>query len=535
MPRNVVNIDEIEEFVAHLERRTAFEPVRDWLRSTYRKWLINHGPAAEEIVITPPDVSWTTAPLLVRAVQTGRLGVYAGPVPAWLGPALDRGDQVIRVECSLEAERDAWLVVDWLNAQRHQPVFRRLDRISYPQALDATRLWHAALAAQMTVEEWAGDAELEQQFGDGYRIVRLKTPRALEIEGTRMGHCVGAYDDDLRRGTVILSLRDPQNRPHCTMELIGQKVFQVKGKQNRPPVAKYRPYIRQFVALRHLEIVDDIDNVGPLLYADGRLCRDVNEYVRIMSSQIGWRLWERRPSYPFDNWVTVAPLRMVVRLRDELDDDAREMLYRSLAQGFESGIRLRPAATLNVFGTEFRYVFADYPFALTYLRAGRRVSRRRLQPAHQRGDRTGARRADAGTRTASRLAFRGQDPRVPLARGQPGELRPADRKPHGFSPRPASPARNAAAEDGGDPATSPRDAAGRDHPGRRSGPLAARVAGRPDRARGAIPRIPLKAGGRPGPGPGRPPIVRGRTSPLTPGPGLGIILWPCVAVEEKRR
>ena len=306
--------------------------------------------------------------MLARAVQTGRLGVYAGPVPAWLGPALDRGDQVIRVECNLEAERDAWLVVDWLNAQRHQPVFRRLNRISYPQALDATRLWHATLAAQMTVEEWAGDAELEQQFGDGYRIVRLKTPRALEIEGTRMGHCVGAYDDDLRNGTVILSLRDPQNRPHCTMELIGQKVFQVKGKQNRLPVAKYRPYIRQFVALRHLEIVDDIDNVGPLLYANGRLCRDVNEYVRIMSSQIGWRLWERRPSQPFDNWVTVAPLRMVVRLRDELDDGAREMLYRSLVEGFESGIRLRSAATLNVFGTEFRYVFADYPFALTYLR-----------------------------------------------------------------------------------------------------------------------------------------------------------------------
>ena len=370
MPRNVVNIDEIEDFVAHLERRTVYEPVRSWLRSTYRRWLINHGPAGEEIVLTPPDVTWTAEPVLAREVQTGRLHLYAGPAPDWLLPALCRGDNVIRVECGQFAERDAWLVVDWLNAQRRQPVFARLDRVSYPQALAATRLWHAHLAAQMTVEEWAGDAELEQQFGDGYRIVRLRTPRALEIEGARMGHCVAAYDDDLRNGTAILSLRDPQNRPHCTMERIGQKIFQVKGKQNRAPVAKYRPYIRQYIALRHLEVVDDADNVGTLLYADGRLCRDVNEYVRVMADHVGWRLWERRPEYPLDNWVTLAPLRPVVALADELDDDARERLFRSLTRGFEAGIRFRPSATLNVFGTAFRYVFADYPFALPYLRRG---------------------------------------------------------------------------------------------------------------------------------------------------------------------
>lgn len=368
MPRNVVNTDEIEEFVAHLERRTAHEPVRDWLRSTYRKWLINHGPAAEEIVLTPGDVTWTAETMLAREVQTGRLFVYGGAAPAWLEPALHRGDQIVRVDCGQEAERDAWLVVDWLNDQRDRPVFGRLNRISYPQALAATRLWHRQLASRLTVEEWAGDAELEQQFGDGYRIVRLKTPRALDIEGARMGHCVATYDDDLRHGTVILSLRDPSNRPHCTMERIGQKIFQVKGKRNRPPVAKYRPYIRQFIALRRLEVVDDIDNVGTLLYADGRLCRDVNEYVKVMSTHVGWRLWERRPSYPLDNWVTLAPLRMVARLRDELDDDTQELLFRSLAHGFESGVRFKPAATLNVFGTEFRYVFADYPFALFYLR-----------------------------------------------------------------------------------------------------------------------------------------------------------------------
>lgn len=103
-----------------------------------------------------------------------------------------------------------------------------------------------------------GDEELVKQFDNGYYLVRLLTPRALDRESGQMQHCIGqgAYDQKLEDGEYeYLSLRDPTGKPHVTIEMAvdsqtcARDLKQFQGKQNQPPISKYNdilvPFLRE--------------------------------------------------------------------------------------------------------------------------------------------------------------------------------------------------------------------------------------------------------------------------------------------------
>ena len=100
-----------------------------------------------------------------------------------------------------------------------------------------------------------GEEVVDHIFGDGWYIARLLTERALDNESAAMQHCVGhgIYDTDVREGrTVILSLRDPHNNPHVTIEIDvkANSVQQIRGKQNERPKAEYARRVRIFLNCR---------------------------------------------------------------------------------------------------------------------------------------------------------------------------------------------------------------------------------------------------------------------------------------------
>jgi hypothetical protein len=89
-----------------------------------------------------------------------------------------------------------------------------------------------------------GAEAVEMEFDDGWAVVRLLTPEALDKESAAMQHCIGqgAYDEKLAGGRhLYLSLRDPFGKAHATMELIGQgkAISQLRGKQNEEPLPRY--------------------------------------------------------------------------------------------------------------------------------------------------------------------------------------------------------------------------------------------------------------------------------------------------------
>ena len=149
---------------------------------------------------------------------------------------------------------------DWLAAlpAERPKMPGKLHKLTLEQALVAVQRWHEAMAARSRRmarrrRAFGGDPDAVEMLAEaaglpGWRWVRVLTPEGLDYEGEAMGHCVGrgSYDDE---DSVILSLRDPDNLPHCTVEYHedSRSVKQVQGWGNRLPLKSHEKAIASFL------------------------------------------------------------------------------------------------------------------------------------------------------------------------------------------------------------------------------------------------------------------------------------------------
>ncbi len=163
--------------------------------------------------------------------------------------------------------RDFWHVVDWLRAaiRNNEPWLKNVDDQGRPKKLmkfssldqivaeadkamrlAAEREYQKAMSVPMSTE----DEEVVDRLEDGYYVVRMLTPAALDRESAQMQHCIGqgAYDDRVKLTDKYAyhSLRDRFGKPHVTIEAylnrsLGsiETISQIQGKQNRRPDEKY--------------------------------------------------------------------------------------------------------------------------------------------------------------------------------------------------------------------------------------------------------------------------------------------------------
>jgi len=162
-------------------------------------------------------------------------------------------------------------IADWIEAAvaNDEPWLKNVDELGRPKKLlkfaNAMQIVREANRDMMLFAQKSrnvvlsqDDEELVKQFDNGYSLVRLLTPRALDRESGQMQHCIGqgAYDQHLEGGEYeYLSLRDPAGKPHVTMEIGvnrrtgARDLKQFQGKQNQPPISKYQdiliPYLRE--------------------------------------------------------------------------------------------------------------------------------------------------------------------------------------------------------------------------------------------------------------------------------------------------
>ena len=192
--------------------------------------------------------------------------------------------------------------------------------------------WRAQNAGKVALQLTEGMPVHKEYPGQGFKWVELTAPKdaksvddgfgnmstpgyselekALKYEGDTMGHCVGAYCDDVASGqTRIYSLRDKNNEPHVTIEvspnpyaprwdavkpylpqaeeLLRSKgitnadeeeisqlatqlakenapphIVQIKGKGNAAPNDKYLPFVQDFVKSGNWGEVGDLENSG---------------------------------------------------------------------------------------------------------------------------------------------------------------------------------------------------------------------------------------------------------------------------------
>lgn len=171
---------------------------------------------------------------------------------------------------------DSWLAnVDGKGRPLKLMKFSNLDQITQ----EADKAMMKANQKKQGIQIEAGEEELVATLKDGYYLVELLTPNALDKEGSLMQHCVGqgAYDDDVENGDIkILSLRDQHGKPHATIELRvpetavfhHYEIAQIQGKQNKLPIGHYltvlKPYLekefnnfQKYIAERGIVSADD--------------------------------------------------------------------------------------------------------------------------------------------------------------------------------------------------------------------------------------------------------------------------------------
>ena len=153
---------------------------------------------------------------------------------------------------------DVRYIADYFNGAQDIP--QNIWDMTFEQVFDLSEEWHEQFKGN---EDNAGPYETKDvvyDFGNGFTIVKVP-PEDLGTEGDNMGHCVGGYCDSVASGGVIIySLRNPRNMPHATIEVDKRgRVDQIKGKQNEPPVPKYRPMIKQWLKTTNFDYINNGD------------------------------------------------------------------------------------------------------------------------------------------------------------------------------------------------------------------------------------------------------------------------------------
>ncbi|MCZ7861758.1 PcfJ domain-containing protein [Agrobacterium salinitolerans] len=150
------------------------------------------------------------------------------------------------------------------------------------------------------------EEELFMDLDGGWRLVRMKTPTALDRESDFMQHCVGdgAYDHTLANPSVrLLSLRDHKNEPHVTveMDILKNTLAQVWGKANTIPKPEYTELMRPFF-LKHGYWEKRENSMDPFLFdpqggvhvvgelQDGVVLREIDNVCQPLLELLPFRL-----------------------------------------------------------------------------------------------------------------------------------------------------------------------------------------------------------------------------------------------------
>jgi hypothetical protein len=244
------------------------------------QWL----PDEEDDVVPKPD------PQLMD-----RIAAFTddGTVALWTARALAKAFAKSPKEILVDDEKLRH-IVDWIAGalQEDDPWTRRTDAAGIPvKLLNIGTFDHACRKADKEIRakgrivrqnliaaglEVSG-GETVMTLKDGWRIVRLTTPKHLDYETAFMDHCIGngSYDERVETGrSLFYSLRDADNRPHATMEVVEEhflRVAQCFGRGNDIPAPEIRPMLLEFFESKEADYGQFAPAFGRIMDVEGRL------------------------------------------------------------------------------------------------------------------------------------------------------------------------------------------------------------------------------------------------------------------------
>lgn len=160
-------------------------------------------------------------------------------------------------------------IIDYLNSDKAPT---ELAGLQYEAAKNNAEKWVKALQKKgRNIVETEADTENVLIFEDGFKLVKLIEEVSFKREGTLMGHCVASYYN--KSDCAVYSLRDLNNKPHCTVEVQGtsnSSINQIKGKGNGPIHPNYIKYVIDILKYFKMDVRDsEMSNLGYSVLPDG--------------------------------------------------------------------------------------------------------------------------------------------------------------------------------------------------------------------------------------------------------------------------
>lgn len=208
-----------------------------WLANTYGK--------------TPQFYKWILVSLrklrkgkFYTVIETGR-----NILPPLFTEILSREDLI-----RYETFKDKLLEIsDWVAMTNVE-----ISSFSPEQAIQMSNEWHKAMAGKgegliyepTKPENIYYGPEWENPRLKGWTIQKVTSKNDLSVEGNRMNHCVGSYDEEVENGNSnIYSLRDPKNNPKVTIEADASNynIIQIQGNSNSIPDNELKKMIKEWI------------------------------------------------------------------------------------------------------------------------------------------------------------------------------------------------------------------------------------------------------------------------------------------------
>lgn len=339
LARNVVNAPELKaRITARSHERGDSAEIAAWLQNHFYRYLVGNFNAPPEAVqtITTTEALQQHYPAGAPAWALALLARKPGPESSagdtalwWINPS---HDSVLALERQL---------LEFLQSRQGTSLEGKLARINCPQALERWAQEHQAFEAQQLAgwrqhqpqaiqPLWQGSQGEFVELLPGSGVLREE----MAYESQMMRHCLGQfanrrqltggygehYAEGCEQGRMrIFSYRTGQGQPRITINAWLQpdgrlRIDQIKGKQNRPPVDRYRADVIGF--LNQLNTSDETpdDALGMRL-------------LRTTGAQAGWhavehlhseaehlQIWQRQPRLlahvpqlsPLVQWLAAA-------------------------------------------------------------------------------------------------------------------------------------------------------------------------------------------------------------------------------------
>lgn len=339
LARNVVNAPELKaRIIARSRARNDAPDIAAWLQNHFYRYLVGNlnAPADAVQAITTTAAlqqryaagapAWALA-LLAR--KTGPETAPAAPALWWIDPD---HDSVLALERQL---------LEFLQSRKGTSLEGKLARINCPQALERWAQEHQAFEAQQLAgwrQHQPHAVQMVWQGSQGAFVELLPSSGVLReemaYESQMMRHCLGQfanrhqltggygehYAEGCEQGRMrIFSYRTGQAQPRITINAWLQadgrlRIDQIKGKQNRPPVDRYRADVIAF--LNQLNTSDDTpdDALGMRLLRTSGAQPGWHAVENLHSEAEQLQLWQRQPrllphlqhTSPLVQWLAAA-------------------------------------------------------------------------------------------------------------------------------------------------------------------------------------------------------------------------------------